>query len=221
MPRRPSRPVPNPFAFLWPDVSPITEEVRVEVMTKAPAIFYLAALRGLYCRIVGKDKRDTFLWDYIGTLAWKWPGLEQHYGLNETLLMVARLIATAKRPRNNAIPCHPLRLLMHNELAREILEELPRRRNPALRFSDIEKAARTLYERLTDSLHRCVCKCQSLPPPDLKKWMQKERRRTERDIIEYLLAHHHGLTTSALHRRLDEGSRELKKAHKHPATSDL
>lgn len=61
MPRRPSRPVPNPFAFLWPDVSPITEEVRVEVMTKAPAIFYLAALRGLYCRIVGKDKRDTLL----------------------------------------------------------------------------------------------------------------------------------------------------------------
>lgn len=209
MPRRPSRPVPNPFAFLRPDVSPMTEEVRAEVMRKAPDIFYLAALRGLYCRIVGKDKRDTFLWNYIHTLAWQWPGLEQDYGPDRAVIIVAGLTATAQRPRNNAILCHPLRLLRHYELARKTLEELPRRRNPALRFSDIEKAARTLYERLTDSLHRCVCKYRSLPPPDLKKWMEKERRRTERDIIEYLLAHHHSLTPSAVHRRLDEGSREL------------
>lgn len=220
MPRRPSRPVPSPFVFLQPDVSLMTEEVRAEVMRKAPDVFYLAALRGLYCRIVGKDKRETFLWDYIGTLAWKWPGLEQDYGLNEALLMVAGLTATAKRPRNNAIPCHALLLLWHYKMAGETLEKLPRRRNPAERFSDIEKAADTLYKRLMGSTYRCLCEGRSLPPLDLKKWMEKGRRRTERDIIEYLLAHHHGLTQSALRRRLDEGSRELKKARKHPVTFD-
>jgi hypothetical protein len=223
MPRHPGRPVPNPADF-----SPFTERPKFDLpdnMWPFPITFYAAMTHGLLARLERLRPREKWLRVEFSNLAAQFTSTARTQGDAVAFRDLVNRVYTARPPRSNSPTCNPLLLLEHYELAQHTLKgvDLSRVRSVDRRAESIRNAVIHLYTQLTagqeweglilPNLIRYTCACKTDLPHDLEAWLQKKR--TKRDLIEYLLAHHHGLTAHSVRNLLDEGGRILQTIPRH------
>lgn len=218
MPRKPGRPVAL-LRHLFPTPESISSRLPELTLTRQAA-FCAGMAFGLRCRLEKRLPQEKWLME-IGYDEWvsRFLWLVQEYGEEKASRMLAAWVATAKKPRKNTTSCDPILLLSHYALAKCALEQVkPSRewRNPTAYSLLVKEVAQAFYEKLSTDAP-CTCTRRTAPPPHLERWLQKKR--TLRDLMEYVLAYHHGLTPASLHRLLDKGSRMLQRSH--PVKADL
>ncbi len=208
MPRRPGRPAPS---YLWEILSGRTRPARLSgPHPPPPPAFFLVATMGLLRRlerIEGKDQ--AWLRDQLVIMGGAFARVVREHGMAAVCQALASWIASTPTPRRNASRCWPLQLLRHYDLAAEILgpANASRPRSLDVRASGIRRAAQLLYAELATPEYRCTCACRTTLPPGFEGWVSV--RRTTRELILYLLAHHHGTTPESLRHQLDAATRQL------------
>lgn len=209
MPRRPSRPLPPPH-LVFPSLRGDDAQDDRPADSNDIQRFHEACIAGLLSRLEAKDNKEKFLRDVI-------PELQREFtssmppGGRYAKEFVIRFLTYARPRRKNEIDCNPGLLLYHYALAGKLLRGVltSHRRSPKRRAEALTRYAEELYRRLNEEPYKCVCERRITPPGDFQDWAF--HKRTEREIILKLLAHHHGHSSDeSLRRLLDNTARQLR-----------
>jgi len=221
MPRRPSRPVPTLEDTLGVGVpGKAVSRLDTELdRLKVRAQFFQDVAYGLLGRLERLHPKEKWLRQLLENPEWR-DRLIRGYGI--VTLFGGRIAAHAylcghltlmETPRKNTPVCDAGMLLLHYDLAERTLRELKvaltgRWRNPHARVLSARQWAQDLLAALGAKPYTCTCQHQTALPPDFDEHVL--RLRTERSLIEYVLAHHHGVPQRTLRKLLEEGSRTLR-----------
>lgn len=208
MPRRPGRQTPS---YLWEILARDGGTRSSDLSSPAPPpAFFLFATAGLLRRlerIEGKDQ--AWLRGQLSIMGKEYVRLVKEHGAAVVHKALSSWIAEMPTPRNNASHCWPLQLVRHYNLAARVLGQanLSRPRSLEDKASAIRGAAQTLLAKLATPDYRCTCAFRTALPHHFEEWASVKR--TTRELVLRLLAHHHATTPESLRHQLDAATRHL------------
>ncbi len=228
MPRKPGHTDTHPLlrANLRRQRQPLTDAE----MRELPASFYRAVVFGLLERLEISRSKDTWVRRALPFMGRYFRRLANGFGEDIASITIQDLVREKPTPRSRSIPCDPLRLYEHYQIASEHFSDFdPKgfRWSSGMRLSITEQAT-LLFKKLVTPENKCCCHCSVEVPQGLGAWLSRwdsetGRRRlcTRRDLIYYLLASHHGTSESTLRKYLEAASRQLKSYPPNPLDTAL